>query len=82
MIKRSPLGAFVVVYFVLSAFAGLAAQDMAVDPGRLTLDRIFASKEFDPERFGPARWRRAKLEGEVAIRAIRLLPLCRDGATT
>jgi dipeptidyl-peptidase-4 len=56
MIKRSPLGAIVAVCFILSASVGLAGQDKAADPGRLTLDRIFASREFAPERFGPARW--------------------------
>jgi dipeptidyl-peptidase-4 len=56
MTKRSPLGAIVVALAVLGVFAGLAGQDTAADPGRLTLDRIFVSREFSPERFGPARW--------------------------
>ena len=56
MTKRSSLGAIVVVLAVLGVFAGLAAQDKPADPGRLTLDRIFVSREFSPERFGPARW--------------------------
>jgi len=56
MTRRSPLGAIVVILAVLGVFAGLAAQDKPADPGRLTLDRIFVSREFAPERFGPARW--------------------------
>ena len=32
----------------------LAAQDKPADP-TLTLDRIFGSREFSAERFGPAR---------------------------
>jgi len=56
MIRRSPLSAIVVVFAVLGVFTGLAGQDKAPDPGRLTLDRIFASREFSAERFGPARW--------------------------
>jgi len=56
MIERRPLGAIVIVIAILGLFAGLAGQDKAGDPGRLTLERIFASREFAPERFGPARW--------------------------
>jgi len=56
MIKKHPLGLFVVAIAVLGVFAGHAAQDKAAAPGRLTLDRIFASREFSAERFGPARW--------------------------
>ena len=56
MTKKHSLGLIVVAIAVLGVFAGLAAQDQAADPGRLTLDRIFASREFSPERFGPARW--------------------------
>ena len=48
-----------VVLFVLalSSFSGLLAQTTqpAVDP-KLTVDRIFASSEFQPERFGGFRW--------------------------
>jgi dipeptidyl-peptidase-4 len=41
--------------FILSFSAsGLSAQ--ATDPGRLTLQRIFASRDFFGQRFGPARW--------------------------
>jgi len=35
--------------------AGSVAQDKAANP-ILTLDRIFAGREFAAERFGPARW--------------------------
>lgn len=56
MTQKHPFGLIVVAIAVLGVFAGLAGQDKAADPGRLTLDRIFASREFSPERFGPARW--------------------------
>jgi len=44
------------------------------DPGRLTLERIFDSKEFKLERFGPARWLEdgsgyTTLEDSVAVEA-------------
>ena len=34
----------------------IGAQTTPADPARLSVDRIFASREFAPERFGPARW--------------------------
>ncbi len=41
----------------LILIAGQAgAQTKPADPGLLSLDRIFASREFAAERFGPARW--------------------------
>jgi dipeptidyl-peptidase-4 len=82
MTKRSPLGAIVVVLAVLGVFAGLAAQDKPADPGRLTLDRIFVSREFVPERFGPARWMSdgssyTTLEPSPKAKGGRDLVLCR-----
>ncbi len=56
MTKRCPFVAILIVVAAVGLFAGPADQDRAADPGRLTLDRIFASREFAPERFGPARW--------------------------
>ena len=41
------------LFLLLALAPGLAAQ---TDPGRLTLQRIFASREFFGQRFGPARW--------------------------
>ncbi|MEQ9443173.1 MAG: S9 family peptidase [Cyclobacteriaceae bacterium] len=38
--------------FVIS-FSGYAQR---TDPARLTLERIFSSNEFTPQRFGPAAW--------------------------
>src|SRR5690349_24472978 len=32
------------------------AFSQSADPGRLTLQRIFASRDFFGQRFGPARW--------------------------
>jgi len=49
--KRMFLAAVLVL---LAGYAG--AQAPAADPGRLTLERIFASRDFAAERFGPARW--------------------------
>jgi len=45
---------FAAALVLLAGYAG--GQSPAADPGRLTLDRIFASREFAAERFGPARW--------------------------
>ena len=47
----------IIVLFIgwVLAAGFLAAQDKPADP-ILTLDRIFASREFSAERFGPARW--------------------------
>ncbi len=44
------------VFAWVALFGGLAASGVASPQGRLTLDRIFNSREFVPERFGPARW--------------------------
>lgn len=43
-----------VLWFVL--LAATPVMSLAQDPGRLTLQRIFASRDFFGERFGPARW--------------------------
>ena len=41
---------------LLSAFVGPKAPAQTADPSLLTLERIFAEKEFRPDTFGPARW--------------------------
>ncbi len=47
---------FIIISFAIAVFcSGLCGQEKA-DPSILTLDRIFVSREFAPERFGPARW--------------------------
>ncbi|MBN1939867.1 MAG: S9 family peptidase [Candidatus Aminicenantes bacterium] len=56
MTGKRPLCLIVGVSAVLGLFTILMGQDKAADPGRLTLDRIFNSREFASERFGPARW--------------------------
>jgi dipeptidyl-peptidase-4 len=56
MTKKCAFVPIVAAIAVLGLFAGLPAQDKAADPGLLTLDRIFVSREFAAERFGPARW--------------------------
>jgi dipeptidyl-peptidase 4 len=40
----------------LSVCAALPAQEQAADSSLLTLDRIFNSEDFTPERLGPVRW--------------------------
>ena len=40
----------------LSLCAALPAQQPAADSSILTLDRIYASDEFQPERLGEVRW--------------------------
>jgi dipeptidyl-peptidase-4 len=53
--KKTPVG-FIMAGFALGVFySGLWSQEKA-DPSLLTLERIFVSREFVPERFGPARW--------------------------
>jgi dipeptidyl-peptidase-4 len=50
LMKRFGLITFLLVGFV---FSGAAQQ---TDPSILTLDRIFASSDFDPQGLGPFRW--------------------------
>jgi dipeptidyl-peptidase-4 len=44
-------------FILIALSARLSAQ--AADPSRLTLQRIFASRDFFGQRFGPARWQAA-----------------------
>ncbi len=44
-----------VTFFIISLLAG---QEKHSDPSLLNLDRIFGSREFASQRFGPARWRK------------------------
>ncbi len=55
MIKSVRSAGFVLIALALIVPAFSAAQDKPADP-ILSLDRIFASREFAAERFGPARW--------------------------
>jgi len=55
MNKRMPLTAIVILAAVLVFPGRSTAQGKGTDP-ILTLDRIFNSREFSAERFGPARW--------------------------
>jgi dipeptidyl-peptidase 4 len=59
MSKKSRL-ALAWSFLLLLAAASLlgAAQNQTSDPGLLTLDRIFNSREFAAQGFGPARWMR------------------------
>jgi dipeptidyl-peptidase-4 len=43
-----------IALLILALAASASAQ--TTDPGRLTLQRIFASRDFFGQRFGPARW--------------------------
>ena len=47
-------GLLAAALLLIAGYAG--AQAKPADPGLLTLDRIFASRDFAAERFGPARW--------------------------
>ncbi|MGZ7046289.1 MAG: S9 family peptidase, partial [Candidatus Aminicenantales bacterium] len=55
MKKRTIFGLVWLFVGLIVAPALLAPQDKPADP-ILTLDRIFGSREFSAERFGPARW--------------------------
>ena len=55
MKKRTIFGMIWLFLSLTVAPVLLAAQDKPADP-ILTLDRIFGSREFSAERFGPARW--------------------------
>ncbi len=50
-----PRSALLLVAGLLTATPGAAPAQQA-DSSLLTLDRIYGSKEFVPQRFGPARW--------------------------
>jgi dipeptidyl-peptidase-4 len=56
MTKRNTFVTIAAVIAVLGLFAEPQVRGQSADPGLLTLDRIFVSREFAPERFGPARW--------------------------
>jgi dipeptidyl-peptidase-4 len=45
-----------ILFAILFRISLLAGQDKPSDPSLLNLDRIFGSREFASERFGPARW--------------------------
>ena len=45
-----------VQFALILATIGLRAEAQGIDAGRLTLQRIFASRDFVGQRFGPARW--------------------------
>ncbi|MBE0713373.1 MAG: DPP IV N-terminal domain-containing protein, partial [Candidatus Aminicenantes bacterium] len=61
---QKKISGFLVFFIGWVLAAGfLAAQDKPADPG-LTLERIFAGREFAAERFGPARWMR---DGETYV---------------
>ncbi len=53
--KRRSAGFFIISLAIAMFCSGLWRQETS-DPSLLTLDRIFVSSEFAPERFGPARW--------------------------
>jgi dipeptidyl-peptidase-4 len=80
--KQKKISGFLVFFIGWVLAAGfLAAQDKPADPA-LTLERIFAGREFAAERFGPARWMRdgetyTTLEPSVEAKAGRDLVLYR-----
>jgi dipeptidyl-peptidase-4 len=52
MMKTSFMAVFIFLFMLTSFLMPLEAKD----PSQLTLERIFSSKDFKTERFGPARW--------------------------
>jgi dipeptidyl-peptidase-4 len=77
MIKSSALTGIriksLLVAFALLSVLSQSFAAQAVDPSRLTLDRIFASDEFQPARFGGFRWLKdgdsfARLEPSAAVK--------------
>ena len=67
--------------FASALLLGLVAQPslaQTIDPSLLTLERIFADKEFAPETFGPARW----LEHGAAYTTLEPLPGAAPTKTT
>jgi dipeptidyl-peptidase-4 len=60
-------------FFIFLLFVSPSSFGQATDPSRLTLERIFASSEFQPARFGGFRWLKdgdsyAKLEPSPTIK--------------
>jgi dipeptidyl-peptidase-4 len=51
---------FVFVLLLCILFACVSKTEQEKDPSLLTLDRIYSSREFRAERFGPARWLKDK----------------------
>ncbi|MBN2408236.1 MAG: DPP IV N-terminal domain-containing protein, partial [Candidatus Aminicenantes bacterium] len=47
---------FIIISMVLATLCPAIWCQEKTDPSLLTLDRIFVSREFAPERYGPARW--------------------------
>ncbi len=47
-------------YFIISCIAtvilGHVQAEEITDPSLLTIERIYDSNDFEPEKFGPARW--------------------------
>ena len=81
--KRVSPAAVALLFTVIAVPFLEAAQDKATGP-ILTVDRIFGSREFAAERFGPARWMRdgesyTTLEPSTAAKEGRDLVLYRAG---
>ncbi|HUU36984.1 MAG TPA: S9 family peptidase [Candidatus Desulfaltia sp.] len=53
--KRRSAG-FIIISLAIATLCPRAWCQEKADPAVLTLERIFSSGEFSPERFGPARW--------------------------
>jgi len=53
--KEGAVLASVLLFLFFFRIPAIRCQEKAADP-LLRLDRIFASREFEPQRFGPARW--------------------------
>ena len=45
-----------IISFIVTVLLGHVRAGETTDPSFLTLERIFDSNDFEPEKFGPARW--------------------------
>ncbi|MDH4241750.1 MAG: DPP IV N-terminal domain-containing protein, partial [Phycisphaerae bacterium] len=47
---------YLIVFCIAAALLGYVQAEETTDPSLLTLERIFDTNDFEPEKFGPARW--------------------------
>ncbi len=45
-----------IIFCIATVLLGYVQAEETTDPSLLTLERIFDSNDFEPEKFGPARW--------------------------
>jgi hypothetical protein len=47
---------YLIISCIVTALFGHVRAEETTDPPLLTLERIYDSNDFEPEKFGPARW--------------------------